>query len=180
MKAVGILGAVSSKPPKRATISRWMGPIIFAVGFWFLHIAMPHHLSLLTHHQGWAQDRPGRWNLLGLIWVVAGIACIVWAMLGHIVQAPKGWEWERTPKYLLRRAPYTFTRNPIYLAELALWLGWAIFYGSIAVFLGFLVAWLAFHFFVVPWEERTLEARFGEACCEYRSKVPRWFGKIGS
>ena len=118
--------------------------------------------------------------MFGLIWVVAGIACVVWAVLGHIVQAPKGWEWERTPKYLLRRAPYTFTRNPIYLAELALWLGWAIFYASIAVFLGFLVAWLAFHFFVVPWEERTLEARFGEACCEYRSKVPRWFGKIGS
>ena len=66
------------------------------------------------------------------------------------------------PKYLLRRAPYTFTRNPMYLAELALWLGWAIFYGSVTVFLGFLVVGLVLHYFVVPWGERTLAARFDE------------------
>ena len=128
-----------------------MGPIIFAVGFWLLHIAVPRHLSLFTHRYGWSQDRPGRWNLLGLIGIAGGITCVIWAMRVHFVEAQKGWEWERTPKYL-----------PIYLSELSLWLGWAIFYGSPAVFLGFCVAWLALHFFVVPWEERTLEAQFGE------------------
>ena len=170
------LGAVSSKPPKSGTIPRWMGLALIAVGFWLLHIVVPWHLSLLNHRHGWAQGRPGKWNLLGLIGVVAGIACVIWAMFAHFVQSPEGWTWERTPKYLLRRAPYTFTRNPMYLAELVLWLGWAMFYGSLAVFLGFLVGGLAFHFFVVPWEERTLAARFGEAYAQYRSTVPRWLG----
>ena len=180
MNAMNNLRAVSSKLPKRTNIPRSMGPIIFAVGFWLLHIAVPRHLSLLTHRHGWSQDRPGRWNLLGLIGIAGGIAGVIWAMRVHFVEAQKGWEWERTPKYLLRRAPYTFTRNPIYLSELSLWLGWAIFYGSPAVFLGFWVAWLAFHFFVVPWEERTLEAQFGEVYREYKRKVPRWFGMIRS
>jgi protein-S-isoprenylcysteine O-methyltransferase Ste14 len=64
----------------------------------------------------------------------------------------------------------------MYLAELALWLGWAVFYGSLTVFLGFWVGGLVFHFLVVPWEERALEARFGEAYIQYRNTVPRWLG----
>jgi len=30
----------------------------------------------------------------------------------------------------------------------------------------------------MPQEERTIEARFGEAYLEYKNKVARWFGKI--
>lgn len=50
-------------------------------------------------------------------------------------------------------------------------------YGSVAVFIAFLVWWAWFSFFQVPQEERTIEARFGEAYREYKSRVPRWFGK---
>lgn len=41
-----------------------------------------------------------------------------------------------TPSYLLMRGPYRFTRNPMYVAELGLWLGWTIFFGSPAVLIG--------------------------------------------
>jgi protein-S-isoprenylcysteine O-methyltransferase Ste14 len=60
--------------------------------------------------------------------------------------------------------------------ELVLWLGWALFYGSGAVFLGFCLWWVAFRFGIVPQEERALEARFGAAYRAYKARVPRWLG----
>jgi protein-S-isoprenylcysteine O-methyltransferase Ste14 len=76
------------------------------------------------------------------------------------------------------RGPYGFTRNPMYGAELGLWLGWALWYGSVAVFSGFVVFWAVVNFVVVPREERSLEARFGGTYREYKAKKPRWFGTL--
>ena len=114
--------------------------------------------------------------MVGLL-IVVGITGVVWTMALHFVRAPARVEWERTPGYLLIRGPYHFTRNPMYLAELALWLGWALFYGSFAVFIGFLLLCVMMNFIAVPREERALEARFGEAFREYKHSVPRWLGK---
>jgi protein-S-isoprenylcysteine O-methyltransferase Ste14 len=78
------------------------------------------------------------------------------------------------PKALVVRGLYRSTRNPMYNGVLAMilgqsWLfrsGWLAFY-AMTVFLGF-------HLFVVLYEERTLESRFGEAYRHYRRSVPRW------
>jgi protein-S-isoprenylcysteine O-methyltransferase Ste14 len=51
----------------------------------------------------------------------------------------------------------------MYVAELALWLGWAILYGSIPVFVVFLIMGPVMNSRVVAREERDLEARFGES-----------------
>jgi protein-S-isoprenylcysteine O-methyltransferase Ste14 len=168
--------AVRSRSLKKTAIPHWLGPTLFAAGFWLLHITVPQHLSLVSRRYGWAGGRPGIWNLPRLICVMAGIAWLAWATFAHFVNAPGGWEWERTPKYLVRRAPYTFARNLMYLAELAVWLGWAVFFGSLAILLGFLVAGLVFQIIVIPWEERTLQARLGVSYVEYRNTVPRWLG----
>ena len=58
-----------------------------------------------------------------------------------------------------------------------IWLGWIIFYGSVAVLAGVVVFWGSVAGLVVPWEERKLEARFGEAYLGYKHTVPRWVGK---
>jgi len=55
--------------------------------------------------------------------------------------------------------------------------GWALFYGSVAVFVASLIFWVLVTFLAVPWEERELEARFGEAYLHYKNTVPRWLGK---
>ena len=61
--------------------------------------------------------------------------------------------------------------------ELGFWFGWALFYGSIAVLIGFLIMFTMFNFVIVPYEERDLERRFGEAYRQYKYRVPRWIGK---
>jgi hypothetical protein len=38
----------------------------------------------------------------------------------------------------------------MYLCELALWRGWAIFYGSGALLIGFALWWLFFALFAIP------------------------------
>lgn len=161
---------------KRVRLPHWMTPIFLTLLFLLVHVAAPWGVSLLSIRHGWVDGRPGPWNLLALILVVAGIAGTLWMIALHFLASPRSFlELQQTQK-LLTRSPYAFSRNPMYLSELAFWFGWALFYGSIAVLIGFLV-WLAmFNLVIVPWEERDLEARFGEAYRAYKARVPRWLG----
>jgi protein-S-isoprenylcysteine O-methyltransferase Ste14 len=166
----------NSRQPKRTKfLSSWLAyPLALIV--WE---GMPWAISLLMPRYGWTQGRPGFWNLLGLIPILVGTAGLIWGVAVHSAQSPQGIEWELDKSYLLRRGLYTFSRNPMYLSELVLLLGWVLFYGSIAVLIAFVVWYAFFNFYIVPLEERTLEAHFGEAYREYKQQVPRWFGKIG-
>ena len=65
----------------------------------------------------------------------------------------------------------------MYVAELALWLGWAILCGSLVVLLGLVVLTVVINL-ILPWEERGLERQFGETYRAYRRRVPRWIGAI--
>ncbi|HEX2682223.1 MAG TPA: isoprenylcysteine carboxylmethyltransferase family protein, partial [Candidatus Dormibacteraeota bacterium] len=94
---------------------------------------------------------------------------------------PKGWalEWRSTPQYLLRAGPYRLSRNPMYAGGVLVWLGWALFYGSPAVWAGLAVVsatWAT----VVRWEERRLAERFGDAYRAYLAEVPRWVGGLNT
>jgi protein-S-isoprenylcysteine O-methyltransferase Ste14 len=69
--------------------------------------------------------------------------------------------------------------NPLmYLPELILLLGWIIFYGSVALVIAFVIWYVFFNHYTIPQEERILEEDLGESYREYKTKVPRWFGKI--
>ncbi len=166
------------EPSKSASIPRWLVPIIWALGFPLAHVALPWGISLLSARYGWVAGRPGSVNLLAWILILTGLGGVLWTMALHLAQTPSKVELERTPKYLLRQGPYQFTRNPMYLAELILWLGWALFYGSIAVLISLLVLGSLMNLRVVRREEPELEARFGEVYRQYKRTVPRWLGKI--
>jgi protein-S-isoprenylcysteine O-methyltransferase Ste14 len=75
---------------------------------------------------------------------------------------------------LVVHGPYRRVRNPIYLAGLALVLGQALVFGSLAlaVWAAALAAW--FVGFVRFYEEPTLRQRYGEQYERYCQHVPRW------
>jgi protein-S-isoprenylcysteine O-methyltransferase Ste14 len=75
---------------------------------------------------------------------------------------------------MMIRGPYTFTRNPMYVAELGIWLGWALFFGSIGVLAAAVVLWAIVKFVIVPREERTLERAFGQTYVQYKNRTRRW------
>src|SRR3954453_9336251 len=166
----------ATEPPSRKiNLPRWMA---VALGFfaWFVaiplaHCGLPWAISLLTPRYGWTEGKPGVWNLFGLIVVAFGIVCLIWIMVLGIAQTPKKVELEWNSSFLLIRGPYAHTRNPMYVAELGLWLGWAIFYDSVLILIGFAVLCGGIHFVVLPREERALEERFGEVYRQYKRKV---------
>jgi protein-S-isoprenylcysteine O-methyltransferase Ste14 len=73
---------------------------------------------------------------------------------------------------------YRLVRNPMYVAVVAAILGQALLLGDAAV-LGYgVLIWLAFHVFVLAYEEPALRTRFGAAYAAYCAHVRRWIPRL--
>jgi protein-S-isoprenylcysteine O-methyltransferase Ste14 len=163
-------------------LPRWTGVAVPVVVFPAVCALLPWALSLLAIRHGWVAERPRILNLMGLIPVTVGFCIYLLCMREHFMAAPTGWLLEKTPhyptpSYLLSAGPYRYSCNPIYLAELVIWLGWMAYYGSFVLAGTFAVMALLIGPIIVPREERGLEARFGDEYREFRRTTPRWLGK---
>ncbi|PWT79706.1 MAG: hypothetical protein C5B57_13430, partial [Blastocatellia bacterium] len=75
---------------------------------------------------------------------------------------------------LVRSGPFAFIRNPLYVANIALWSGFAVMARLIWLVPVFIaVLGLEYHA-IVRWEEQLLEARRGDEYRTYVQQVPRW------
>ena len=75
---------------------------------------------------------------------------------------------------LVATGPFARLRNPLYLGNIALWVGFAASAG-LAWLIPPIVLLLAFEYHaIVRWEERLLEGRLGDLYGEYAARVPRW------
>jgi protein-S-isoprenylcysteine O-methyltransferase Ste14 len=164
-------------PARAAVIPRWASALVWWVGVPLVHGGVPWAVSQLGARYGWVDGRPSVWNLLGLIPAAFGAAFLAWVSLAHLAKAKGGVEVALTTRYLVMGGPYAWSRNPMYVAELALWIGWASLFGSVPVLAGGLALWAAMSFAAIPWEERVLEERFGESYRAYKRSVPRWLGR---
>ena len=116
----------------------------------------------------------GAAQMAGAVVCAVGAALALWCVaafvrIGKGTPAPFD-----APRRLVIRGPYQFVRNPMYLgAGLAL-AGAALFYRS-GWLLGYAMAFLlAFHLFVVFYEEPALGRKFGADYEEYKRQVHRW------
>lgn len=155
-----------------------IGLLLWIAAGAFLHAWLPWALSFLSFRQGWTGELPSVWNLLSLVLVLAGFTVIAWSLSLHFVAATREWQvGDMTPRYLLIRGPYNYSRNPMYAGGVLIWLGWTFFYASLTVLTGLLVLTAGLALVVVPWEERRLEAHFGKTYKSYKNSVPRWLGR---
>ena len=73
---------------------------------------------------------------------------------------------------------YRYVRNPIYIAVVAVILGQAILFGDSRLLVYGGLMWLAFHAFVLTYEEPVLSERFGTQYEDFRANVPRWIPRL--
>jgi 8-oxo-dGTP pyrophosphatase MutT (NUDIX family)/protein-S-isoprenylcysteine O-methyltransferase Ste14 len=116
----------------------------------------------------------GALRLVGLVPLVLGIAILAWCFAGFIVEGEGTPAPYDPPHRLVTGRLYGWMRNPMYVADTTILLGEAMFYGSVPLLMWAAVAWIFFHFFVVLYEEPTLQRRFGPAYESYVEHVPRW------
>lgn len=75
---------------------------------------------------------------------------------------------------LLRQGPYRFSRNPLYVGLLALYIGTGLVVSSWVVLVLAPVAWAGLWWGAVIPEERYLSGRLGDEYSEFCRDVPRW------
>jgi protein-S-isoprenylcysteine O-methyltransferase Ste14 len=181
---MGLSEVPDADPRRKGGLPRWMvlalSLVVLFVGMPLADFGLPWALSLLGTRYGWTDGGPGGWNLVGLVLMVVGFLGVLrFAVTGlrHLQFLPERVKLGLTPQVLMTTGPYTFSRNPRYLFAGTLWLGQAIFYGSVAVLIALVGGVFLVSYFVAR-EERTLERQFGEVYRRYRSRVPRWLGKV--
>ena len=168
----------TAKGRREPSLPRWAIPLVWAVLVGLILVVLPWAVSKLGPRYGWSQAIPATWNLAGLFAVTIGLALYVWCLVFHFKTYRAAVRIGFSPPHLVVGGPYQVSRNPMYVAGLCAWLGWAIFYGSPAVLVGLVLLWSLFTFRVIPHEERQLEALFGDEYREYRRSVRRWIGRM--
>jgi len=109
---------------------------------------------------------------LGIAVTTIGEALRLWAVY-HIGTISRTRSDRLGP--LVATGPFARVRNPLYLGNIALWVGFAIA-ARLVWLVPLVVLLLAVEYHaIVRWEERLLEARFGDEYRSYAARVPRWF-----
>jgi protein-S-isoprenylcysteine O-methyltransferase Ste14 len=75
---------------------------------------------------------------------------------------------------IVRRGPYRFSRNPIYLSFILLVLGLSFWVNNFWLLLTLIPAIGSIAVFVIPREERFLERNFRDQYLAYKATVRRW------
>ncbi len=81
---------------------------------------------------------------------------------------------DRATDHLVTSGPFSFTRNPLYLAGTMLVLGIGLVSGIVWFLLLAIVAAVAVQKLAIEQEERHLQARFGQSYLDYAARVRRW------
>ena len=75
---------------------------------------------------------------------------------------------------LISTGPFEWVRNPLYIGNLALWVGFSLSAGLVWLLPPVVVLLVSEYHAIVRWEEGLLDARLGETYRRYASRVPRW------
>jgi protein-S-isoprenylcysteine O-methyltransferase Ste14 len=122
---------------------------------------------------GWTWTRG-----IGFVLIAAGLPILLdsfrrFAVEGLGTPAPIA-----PPQHLVVRGAYRHVRNPMYVAVVSLVLGQAIVFANVALLIYGAGLALAFHLFVLVYEEPVLRSTFGAEYTAYRGNVRRWWPRL--
>jgi protein-S-isoprenylcysteine O-methyltransferase Ste14 len=154
-------------------------PLFERAGAWLFRqrssLPVPLALALLFIPAAELSSLAAVW--LGAGFVVCGEALRLWAVR-HIgvISRTRG---DRLGP-LVETGPFALIRNPLYVGNLALWVGFTLSARLVwLVPVVIIILGLEYHA-IVRWEESLLESRRGDQYRAYASRVPRWIPRVGS
>ena len=122
----------------------------------------------------------GLWptRFTGAVLIVAGIVLLVdcfvrFARDGLGTPAPI-----LPTQHLVVGGVYRYVRNPMYVGVVSAILGQALYFVDLRLLEYGALVWLAFHLFVLIYEEPTLKRTFGAEYETFRRNVPRWIPRL--
>jgi protein-S-isoprenylcysteine O-methyltransferase Ste14 len=128
----------------------------------------------------WSGTEPPAWPLaaLGVVLIALGLLLVTWtvtlfARIGQGTLAP----WDPTSR-LVVTGPYRHVRNPMISGVLAIILGEAALFGSLALLVLFGAVFLVNAVYFPLVEEPGLRRRFGGDYEAYSANVPRWLPRL--
>ena len=140
--------------------------------FLALYLGLPAAGTVLDGLLGWP-SLPNVWRWVGLLPLFLGAGGVAWCF-SLFVRVGRGTPNPLVPPQVLVTAgPFAWTRNPIILSHALACLGVALVVASPAAVVLVLLLGIPVQF-IVRLEERSLEARYGDAYRRYREAVPRW------
>jgi protein-S-isoprenylcysteine O-methyltransferase Ste14 len=157
------------------TMTRRAAVGVWTVGIAIVHIALPVLLAWTTRRHALQAATPVR--VVGLASLVGGLAGMIWSLSQHFEAVPEGrYKMALTPNYLLQSGPYRYSRNPMYVGELAMWGGWSLLLASPTVAGATVLLALGMSRAVAS-EEAALATHFGKTWEAYAAQTPRWLGR---
>ncbi|HYN23044.1 MAG TPA: isoprenylcysteine carboxylmethyltransferase family protein [Thermoanaerobaculia bacterium] len=150
--------------------------ILYSLGFFALWTWAAVSVRPMDARLHWSV--PSWLRYLGLPVAVLG-ALIAASCIAVFVSRGRGTPFPLdAPREFVATGPYRYVRNPMYIGGglvmlgAGLWLRSPSIVGLAALFI------LVFHFFVLVYEEPTLEDRFGSSYRQYKASVNRWLPRL--
>jgi protein-S-isoprenylcysteine O-methyltransferase Ste14 len=112
----------------------------------------------------------------GVIIAAAGEALRLWSV--HHIGVVSRTRSDRLGP-LIASGPFAYIRNPLYLGNIGLWLGFTLSTGLVWLAPIVLVLLAAEYHAIIRWEEKLLVTRMGDNYRTYLARVPRWFPRFG-
>jgi len=132
----------------RQSISRNRITISFTGAAFFLYFAFPSLTSVIA----------------GIPFIILGEIMRIWAS-GYI----------KKNEELSQSGPYAITRNPLYVGNFLIGVGFSIMTSRVLLFLFYLAAFIYIYKLTIQNEEKFLSAKFGDTFSRYKERVPVFF-----
>ena len=147
-------------------------------GWLFYHrgiIPVPFFVTLFfMSYRPYRNDFFG-WTL-GPFFIMLGMFLRCWG-IKHIGKHSR--TRKRQCRKIVMSGPYALTRNPLYLGNLSITIGFTVMSELLWMLLIVIPFFLLYYTFIVFWEERILKETYPEEAERYFALVPRWWSMKG-
>ncbi len=116
-------------------------------------------------------------SVVGWLLIGAGLVFRFWASYTFYANDVEVLKYTAQGR-LITSGPYAYTRNPLYIGIVLIFLGAAVVLGSYAGVIAAIILFMFWDIWVRGYEEGNLERAFGSEYPQYKNSVPRWFPRM--